>query len=87
MSCPYVCEYPGCHFGAHKPKVNWNGDDTAILCASHIKSEIIEPLIEERDANESALSLMSSLAINPAIPYEFRSMMRTALGEPPLMPR
>lgn len=36
--------------------------------------------------NESALALMSSLAINPAIPYEFRAMMRSSLGEPPLSP-
>lgn len=45
LPCPYKCEYPGCEWGAHKPKVNWNGDDTAILCTSHIKSEVIGPLV------------------------------------------
>lgn len=55
QACPYKCEYPGCDFGAHKPKVNWNGDDTAILCPSHIKSEVIGPLVDERDALQARL--------------------------------
>lgn len=46
----------------------------------------IEILKRALAKNELALSLMSSLAINPAIPYEFRAMMRSALGEPPLSP-
>lgn len=57
--CPYTCEYPGCEWGAHKPKVNWNGDDTAILCTAHINSEIIEPLIERLQAAEERAAVFT----------------------------
>lgn len=82
--CPYSCEYPGCELGAHKPKVNWNGDDTVILCTTHIKSEIIDPLLEEVAAanlrvNYGALDLMRSLSINPIIPEGIRTMMKETL--------
>lgn len=37
-------------------------------------------------ADQPLRQLVSSFAINPAIPYEFRVMLRQQLGEPPLAP-
>lgn len=60
--------------------------EATVFTSAELRAAFGVGFVAGEQKNKPALELMSSLAINPAIPYEFRAMMRSSLGEPPLSP-